>query len=93
MHATVRDAAETEKYEHITRLDGAEERLKLFSADLMRDGSFDEACEGGRGGEERREAEGEIGATYVLHVASPYALDVKDPQRDLINPAVNGTLT
>jgi len=28
----------------------------------------------------------------VVHTASPYALDVTDAQRDLVDPAVNGTL-
>lgn len=28
----------------------------------------------------------------VLHLASPYMLDAKDPQRDLVDPAVQGTL-
>ena len=27
----------------------------------------------------------------MLHVASPYIVTVKDPQRDLVDPAVNGT--
>jgi dihydroflavonol-4-reductase len=29
----------------------------------------------------------------VLHTASPYQIDVGDPQRDLVDPAVNGTLS
>jgi dihydroflavonol-4-reductase len=29
---------------------------------------------------------------YVIHTASPYVLNVEDPQRDLIDPAVDGTL-
>ena len=27
----------------------------------------------------------------MLHVASPYIVTVKDPQRDLVDPAVDGT--
>ena len=30
---------------------------------------------------------------FVHHVASPYVLTVNDPQKDLVDPAVNGTLT
>ncbi|HEY7584607.1 MAG TPA: NAD-dependent epimerase/dehydratase family protein [Acidimicrobiia bacterium] len=30
---------------------------------------------------------------YVIHTASPYVLEVEDPQRDLIDPAVKGTLS
>ena len=29
----------------------------------------------------------------VLHLASPYVLNVRDPQRDLVDPAVQGTLS
>ncbi|MGI8516833.1 MAG: NAD-dependent epimerase/dehydratase family protein [Acidimicrobiia bacterium] len=29
---------------------------------------------------------------YVIHTASPFVLTVEDPQRDLVDPAVNGTL-
>jgi dihydroflavonol-4-reductase len=29
----------------------------------------------------------------VIHTASPYQIDVADPQRDLVDPAVNGTLS
>jgi dihydroflavonol-4-reductase len=29
----------------------------------------------------------------VMHLASPYAIDVTDPQRDLVEPAVQGTLS
>ncbi|MGH8958503.1 MAG: NAD-dependent epimerase/dehydratase family protein [Acidimicrobiia bacterium] len=32
------------------------------------------------------------GCEFVIHTASPYVLNVDDPQRDLIDPAVNGTL-
>jgi len=53
------------------------ERLALFDADLSKDGSFDAACEG---------------VSCVMHTASPYILTVKDPQKDLVDPAVQGTL-
>ncbi len=65
-----------EKYPFLTSLPGAAERLELVSADLLADGAFDEAVKG---------------CDYVMHTASPYALDVKDPQRDLVEPAVKGT--
>lgn len=29
----------------------------------------------------------------IIHVASPYIIDVADPQRDLVDPAVEGTLS
>eukprot|EP00798_Chlamydomonas_sp_ICE-L_P013847 gene13847-19770_t len=51
--------------------------LQLFEADLLKEGSFDAACEG---------------VDYVFHVASPFTIVVEDPQRDLVDVAVNGTL-
>ncbi len=32
------------------------------------------------------------GADYVIHCASPYSLKVADPQKDLVDPAVNGAV-
>jgi len=51
--------------------------LELFEADLLKELSFAEAF---------RDCD------YVAHVASPFVTTVKDPQRDLVDPAVNGTL-
>lgn len=51
--------------------------LRAFEADLTEPSSFDAAVEG---------------CTYAIHVASPYAMEVADPQRELVDPAVNGTL-
>lgn len=51
--------------------------LQLYEADLLTEGTFDEAAKG---------------ADYVMHTASPFQLTVSDPQRDLIDPALQGTL-
>lgn len=53
------------KTEHLLALEGAEERLKLFKANLLEEGSFDSAIDGCEG---------------VFHTASPFYHDVKDPQ-------------
>jgi len=53
------------------------EVVQLFEADLLVDGSFDECF---------------TGCSAVLHVASPFQIMVDDPQKDLIDPAVKGTL-
>jgi len=53
------------------------EVVQLFEADLLVDGSFDECF---------------AGCSAVLHVASPFQMMVDDPQKDLIDPAVKGTL-
>jgi len=54
-----------------------EEPVELFEADLLKEGSFD-ACFNG--------------CKAVLHVASPFQLNVKDGQKDLVEPALKGTL-
>ncbi|KAI5341936.1 hypothetical protein L3X38_009811 [Prunus dulcis] len=75
--ATVRDPNDSKKTEHLLALDGAKERLHLFQADLMEEGSFDAAVDGCEG---------------VFHTASPVLLSANNPQAELIDPAVKGTL-
>ncbi|XP_047326277.1 phenylacetaldehyde reductase-like [Impatiens glandulifera] len=77
VNATVRDLSDPKKTAHLVALDGAKERLKLFKAELTDECSFDEAIEGCDG---------------VFHVASPCSLTCKDPQVELIDPAVKGTI-
>ena len=62
---------------HLQSVDGAKDRLELCEGDLLKEGSFDAAA---------------TGCGTVIHTASPYVLDVKDPQKDLVDPAVKGTL-
>ena len=76
VRGTVRDASRTEKYAFLTDLPGAAERLELVSADLLEPASFGPAV---------------AGCPYVLHTASPYSMKVKDPQKDLVDPALEGT--
>ncbi|GMI94642.1 hypothetical protein like AT1G51410 [Hibiscus trionum] len=75
--ASVRDPNDPRKTQHLFALDGAESRLKLFKANLLEEGSFDSVVEGCEG---------------VFHTASPFYHDVVDPQAELIDPAVKGTL-
>ncbi|KMT14529.1 hypothetical protein BVRB_4g072990 [Beta vulgaris subsp. vulgaris] len=77
VNATVRDPYDSRKTEHLLGLKGAKERLHLYKADLMDEGSFDAAVAGCEG---------------VFHTASPVNFDAKDPQVDLLDPAVKGTL-
>ncbi|KAM0048119.1 putative 3-beta hydroxysteroid dehydrogenase/isomerase, NAD(P)-binding domain superfamily [Helianthus debilis subsp. tardiflorus] len=65
------------KTQHLLALDGAKERLSLFEANLTVEGSFDSAVDG---------------CLCVFHTASPVLLSVDDPQTQLIDPAVKGTL-
>lgn len=76
VRGTVRDASQKEKYDYLTQLPGADQRLELVSADLMQPESFAPAV---------------AGCEYVLHTASPYVVTVDDPQTELVDPAVKGT--
>lgn len=65
-------------YPWLTALDGAAERLELMQANLLERGSFDALVDG---------------CQAVLHTASPYVINVNDPQKELVEPAVQGTTT
>jgi dihydroflavonol-4-reductase len=78
IRGTTRDPERAWRDRHVTGLPGADEQLDLVAADLMTPGSFDNAV---------------AGCEYVIHTASPYVTDVADPQRDLVDPAVKGTLS
>jgi dihydroflavonol-4-reductase len=78
VHGTVRSLKKEESYAHLKKLPGAAERLVLFEADLLAPGAFDASF---------------AGAEYVFHTASPFAMNVKDAQKDLVDPAVRGTIS
>lgn len=75
VHGTVRDPNDEKKTAHLRALPGAE-RLSLFAADLRDPDAFDEAF---------------AGCQWVCHVASAVLLTAKDPQREIVDPAVSGT--
>jgi nucleoside-diphosphate-sugar epimerase len=77
VRASVRDPNDPKKTQHLLSLNGAKERLKLFKADLMEEGSFDAEINGCDG---------------VFHCASPFFLESSKPQEELVDPAVKGTL-
>ncbi|GAB2223113.1 hypothetical protein Droror1_Dr00017250 [Drosera rotundifolia] len=62
---SVRDPDNPKKTKHLRALDGANERLHLFKANLLEEGAFDSGVEGCEG---------------VFHTASPFYHDVQDPQ-------------
>jgi dihydroflavonol-4-reductase len=77
VHATVRDASNTERLAYLQALaDASDGEIHFFEADLLKPGSF---------------AEGMAGCSTVFHIASPYLIEVKDPQKELVDPALNGT--
>jgi dihydroflavonol-4-reductase len=75
--ATVRNAADTAKTAHLTAMPGAAEHLKLVSAELTANDPFGAY----------------VDVDAIMHMASPYVMHVKDAQRDLVDPAVEGTLS
>ena len=77
VHAAVRNPNATEKLTHLTAIaDQSAGSIRYFKADLLEEGSYDEAM---------------AGCGVVFHTASPFTVDVKDPQKELIDPAVKGT--
>ncbi|MER6784878.1 NAD-dependent epimerase/dehydratase family protein [Streptomyces sp. NPDC000658] len=79
VRTTVRSLANTAKLRPLRALQDAHPgRLDLFEADLLADGSFDEATQG---------------CAVVFHVASPFLMPekIKDGRRDVVEPALRGT--
>eukprot|EP01138_Halocafeteria_seosinensis_P004446 gb/GECG01004548.1/.p1 GENE.gb/GECG01004548.1/~~gb/GECG01004548.1/.p1 ORF type:complete len:330 (+),score=41.68 gb/GECG01004548.1/:1-990(+) len=74
--ATVRDVNNPNKTDHLKKLEGAQERLTLKAANLLEPGSFKEAV---------------AGCSIVFHTASPFFWDTNDPEKELLQPAVDGT--
>jgi nucleoside-diphosphate-sugar epimerase len=74
---TVRSKNQKEKFQFLVDLaETCEGSLEIHEADLLKPGSFDEVAKG---------------SDSILHIASPFILNVKDAQRDLVDPAVIGT--
>jgi dihydroflavonol-4-reductase len=77
VRGTVRDAGDERKVAHLEKIaEGRADRLELFSADLLDEGAYDEAI---------------AGCEHVYHIASAVYLTAKDPQREIVEPAVRGT--
>ncbi|XP_018718171.1 tetraketide alpha-pyrone reductase 1 [Eucalyptus grandis] len=74
---TVRDPGNKKKVAHLWKLEGAKERLRLVKADLMKEGSFDDAI---------------MGCEGVFHTASPVLKPSRDPKAEILEPAIEGTL-
>lgn len=79
VHTTVRSLTNTAKTAPLREMETEfPDRLALFQADLLTEGSFDEAMAGCR---------------VVFHVASPFFMPekIKDGQKDMVDPALTGT--
>ncbi|MCF8229312.1 MAG: aldehyde reductase [Bacteroidales bacterium] len=74
---TSRNTSNKTKFEHLLQIAEANKgALEIWEADLLKEGSFDEAAKG---------------CDAIMHIASPFTLRFKDPQKELINPALKGT--
>jgi len=62
--------------EKVAHLQSSYPGLELFEANLLDEGSFDASF---------------AGCDVVFHTASPFQLQVSDPQKDLVDPALLGT--
>ncbi len=77
VHAAVRDPSDTRRLAPLTALaKDLPGTLRLFKADLLEDGSYADAMQG---------------CSIVFHTASPFKLDIRDAQRELVDPALKGT--
>ncbi|KAL6853601.1 hypothetical protein ACP4OV_019630 [Aristida adscensionis] len=77
VHATVKNLQDEGETKHLRALDGAGARLRLFKLDLVDPASARAAVDGARG---------------VFHLASPVTLQTQDPEKEVLEPAVKGTL-
>jgi len=71
----VRDPTNESKVNHLKALEGAKEKLELFKADLLEEGSFDECLKGCEG---------------VIHTATPVIIGSKDGENDVYKPGMKG---
>ncbi|WP_338845086.1 NAD-dependent epimerase/dehydratase family protein [Massilia sp. W12] len=77
VHAAVRDPEARAKLAHLDALAAkGPGRLRYFKADLLAAGAYQEAM---------------AGCSVVFHTASPFTLNIKDAQQELITPALEGT--
>ncbi len=78
VRATVRDKSKSEKFKHLIEIaENSNGKFTIFEADLLKVGSFQEAM---------------VDCELVFHTASPFMISgIKDAQKQLIEPALNGT--
>jgi dihydroflavonol-4-reductase len=77
VHAAVRDPDNADKLKYLNELAAAAPgEIRYFRADLMEPGSYAEAMDD---------------CSVVFHTASPFRLGVRNPQKELVDPARLGT--
>ncbi len=77
VHAPIRNPESKEKTKYLDGIAAKSQgSILYFKADLMNVGSYAKAMEG---------------CELVIHSASPFNLNIKNPQKELIDPALKGT--
>jgi nucleoside-diphosphate-sugar epimerase len=77
VHAAVRDPDNVDKLRYLDEVAAAAPgTIRYFKSDLLEPGSYAEAM---------------VGCELVYHTASPFSVNVKDPVKELIEPAQQGT--
>lgn len=77
VHAPVRDPSREDKLKFLNAIAAnSPGEIKYFRSDLLEEGSYAEAMQG---------------CSIVFHTASPFTTSVKDPQKELVDPALLGT--
>jgi len=77
VHAPIRNLSNKEKRAHLDELaENSSGQIKYFESDLLIENSYKEAMKG---------------CELVIHTASPFVMDSKDPQKEVIDPAFIGT--
>jgi len=77
VHAAIRNPENKASVKHLDELASKSKgKIVYFKADLLKEGSYDEAMKG---------------CELIFHTASPFTSNFKDPQKDLVDPALNGT--
>ncbi len=77
VHAPIRDPKNLKKVKYLNQIaDKSAGEIKYFKADLLEEGSYLDAMQG---------------CSIVFHTASPFILEIKDAQKELVDPALKGT--
>lgn len=77
LHAPIRNPNNKEKTKYLEEIaDNSKGTIRFFEADLLKEGSYNEAMKD---------------CELVIHTASPFINTSKNPQKDLIEPALKGT--
>ena len=77
VHASVREPENPEKLKYLNQIAAnTPGEIKYFKSDLLEEASYAEAM---------------ARCELVFHTASPFKIDVTDPQKELVDPALLGT--